>query len=69
QHFGKIDIVVANTGIMESQRLFDVGNMDEQGELRESIEGFHVIGINLKGTINSMFLLNQFIFGDALFCS
>ncbi|KAG7433355.1 3-oxoacyl-[acyl-carrier-protein] reductase FabG [Fusarium oxysporum f. sp. raphani] len=52
QHFGKIDIVVANAGIMESQSLFDIENVDEQGELRESTEGFRVIDVNLKGTIN-----------------
>ena len=57
QHFGKIDIVVANAGIMESQSLFDIENVDEQGELRESTEGFRVIDVNLKGTINSMYAL------------
>ncbi|KAI1038786.1 hypothetical protein LB503_007827 [Fusarium chuoi] len=53
RRFGKIDIVVANAGIMESQSLFDVENVDEQGELHESAEGFRVIDVNLKGTINS----------------
>ncbi|RBQ79063.1 hypothetical protein FVER14953_03663 [Fusarium verticillioides] len=51
-HFGTIDIVVANAGIMESTSLFDIENVDKQGELRESIEGFRVIDVNLKGTIN-----------------
>lgn len=55
RHFGKIDIVVANAGIMESQSLFDVENVDEQGELHESTEGFRVIDVNLKGTINSKY--------------
>ncbi|KAF5717672.1 short-chain dehydrogenase reductase SDR [Fusarium mundagurra] len=54
QHFGKIDIVVANAGIMESQSLFDAENVDEQGEFRESTEGFRVIDVNLKGTINTL---------------
>ncbi|KGO77892.1 Short-chain dehydrogenase/reductase SDR [Penicillium italicum] len=54
QKFGKIDIVVANAGIMESQKLFDVGNVDEHGELCESTEGFRVIDVNLKGTINTL---------------
>ncbi|KAG9503725.1 hypothetical protein J7337_003678 [Fusarium musae] len=53
-HFGNIDIVVANAGIMESTSLFDIENVDEQGELRESIEGFRVIDVNLKGTINTL---------------
>ncbi|KAF5540646.1 short-chain dehydrogenase reductase SDR [Fusarium phyllophilum] len=54
KHFGKIDIVVANAGIMESQSLFDIENVDEQGELRESTEVFRVIDVNLKGTINTL---------------
>jgi NAD(P)-dependent dehydrogenase (short-subunit alcohol dehydrogenase family) len=54
KHFGRTDIVVANAGIMESQSLFDVATVDEQGELRESTEGFCVIDVNLKETINSM---------------
>ncbi|KAG5791380.1 hypothetical protein H9Q69_009574 [Fusarium xylarioides] len=52
--FCNIDIVVANAGIMESQSLFDIENIDEQGELRESAEGFRVIDVNLKGTINTL---------------
>ncbi|KAI5460167.1 putative short chain dehydrogenase/reductase [Mariannaea sp. PMI_226] len=54
QHFGKVDIVVANAGIMESKGLFDLSNVDEQGELHESVEGFRVIDVNLKGTINTL---------------
>ncbi|KLP19178.1 NADPH-dependent beta-ketoacyl reductase (rhlG) [Fusarium fujikuroi] len=54
RYFGTIDIVVANAGIMESQSLFDVENVDEQGELHESTEGFRVIDVNLKGTINTL---------------
>ncbi|KAJ5559418.1 Short chain dehydrogenase/reductase [Penicillium frequentans] len=56
QRFGKVDIVVANAGIMESQKLFDMGNVDEQGDLRESAEGFRVIDVNLKGTVNTLTL-------------
>ncbi|EWG41577.1 hypothetical protein FVEG_03663 [Fusarium verticillioides 7600] len=54
QHFSKIDIVIANAGIMENQSLFDIENVDEQGGIRESIEGFRVIDVNLKGTINTL---------------
>ncbi|KAF5611651.1 short-chain dehydrogenase reductase SDR [Fusarium subglutinans] len=54
QHFGKVDVVVANAGIMESESLFDIETVDEQGELRESTEGFRVIDVNLKGTINTL---------------
>ncbi|KAF4948988.1 hypothetical protein FGADI_9273 [Fusarium gaditjirri] len=54
QRYGKIDIVVANAGIMESQSLFDIENVDDRGELCESTEGFRVIDVNLKGTINTL---------------
>ncbi|KAF5686657.1 short-chain dehydrogenase reductase SDR [Fusarium circinatum] len=54
QRFGKIDVVVANAGIMESQSLFDIETVDEQGELCESTGGFRVIDVNLKGTINTL---------------
>ena len=57
QNFGEVDIVVANARIMESHKLFDIGNIDEQGELQESTEGFRVIDVNLKGTINSTCLV------------
>ncbi|KAF5717615.1 short-chain dehydrogenase reductase SDR [Fusarium globosum] len=63
RHFGKIDIVVANAGIMESQSLFDVENVDEQGELHESTEGFRVIDVNLKGTINILVTSTSGYFG------
>ncbi|EED13501.1 short chain dehydrogenase/reductase, putative [Talaromyces stipitatus ATCC 10500] len=61
KHFGKVDIVVANAGIMESVPLFDIGDVDEEGELRESAEGFRVIDVNIKGTINTLRLALHFI--------
>lgn len=54
--FGKVDIVVANAGLMESKPFFDWEDVDEKGELRESVGAFKVLDVNLKGTMNSMFL-------------
>jgi NAD(P)-dependent dehydrogenase (short-subunit alcohol dehydrogenase family) len=53
--FGKVDIVVANAGLMESKPFFEL-DVDEAGELKEPLESYRVIDVNLKGTINSMFL-------------
>jgi NAD(P)-dependent dehydrogenase (short-subunit alcohol dehydrogenase family) len=51
QRFGRVDIVIANAGIMESSRFFDF-HVDEKGELKD--DGFsRVIDVNLKGTMNS----------------
>ena len=49
--FERVDIVVANAGIMESDRFFDF-EVDEQGQLRENGAG-RVIDVNLKGAMNS----------------
>jgi NAD(P)-dependent dehydrogenase (short-subunit alcohol dehydrogenase family) len=53
RHFGRIDIVVANAGIMETSPVLDENAVDENGNLLESKEAFKVIDINLKGTLNS----------------
>lgn len=53
--FGGIDIVVANAGIMESKPVLDVSTVDENGDLRESVDAQRVIDVNLKGTLNSKF--------------
>lgn len=53
RRFGKIDIVVANAGIMESAPALDEGHVDINGDLLESKEAFRVIDVNLKGTFNS----------------
>lgn len=54
--FGKVDIVVANAGIMESESVLDMTNVDANGRLLESLEAGRVIDVNLKGTLNSEFL-------------
>lgn len=55
--FGRIDIVIANAGIMESQHLFhiptDPNNNDDPIEPKEHHK---VIDINLKGTLNTLTL-------------
>lgn len=53
EHFGSVDVVVANAGIMESRSVFDLRAVDDEGELQESLEGFRVLDVNLKGTLNS----------------
>lgn len=53
QKFGPIDIVIANAGTMESSAVLDLNDVDDEGNLKESTEGFKVIDINLKGTLNS----------------
>ncbi|KAF7544841.1 hypothetical protein G7046_g9701 [Stylonectria norvegica] len=52
ERFGRVDIVVANAGIMESRRFFDF-EVDEGGKLREDGAG-RVIDVNLKGTMNTL---------------
>lgn len=53
--FGKVDIVIANAGIMESESVLDINNVDANGRLLESLEAGRVIDVNLKGTLNSEF--------------
>jgi NAD(P)-dependent dehydrogenase (short-subunit alcohol dehydrogenase family) len=52
EHFGQVDIVAANAGVMEHKAFFDF-ELDEDGELREPVESYRVIDVNLKGTMNS----------------
>ncbi|KAF2477132.1 NAD(P)-binding protein [Lindgomyces ingoldianus] len=52
ERFGQVDIVIANAGIMESQEFFDFEE-DEDGELKEPVDAYRVIDVNLKGTRNN----------------
>ncbi|KAJ5177618.1 uncharacterized protein N7500_000317 [Penicillium coprophilum] len=52
--FGKVDIVIANAGIMESESVLDMEKVDENGRLLESLEAGRVIDVNLKGTLNTL---------------
>ncbi|KAH7129194.1 3-hydroxyacyl-CoA dehydrogenase type-2 [Dactylonectria macrodidyma] len=51
--FGKVDIVVANAGIMESNMVLDV-QLDQEGKPMESTEAIKVLDVNLKGTFNTL---------------
>ncbi|OGM50903.1 short chain dehydrogenase/reductase [Aspergillus bombycis] len=53
QMFGSVDTVVANAGVMESEHVLDMEDVDSEGNLRESQEASRVIDINIKGTLNS----------------
>ena len=55
ERFGRIDIVVANAGLMESQHLFDM-EVDSNGNPKEPIEHYQVIDVNVKGTMNTLTL-------------
>ena len=53
QKFGQIDIVAANAGIMESKSFFDF-ETDEAGELKEPVDSYRVLDVNIKGTMNGL---------------
>lgn len=53
--FGRVDIVVANAGIMESREFFNF-QTDEAGRLIEDESSSRVIDVNLKGTMNSNYV-------------
>ncbi|PWY94106.1 short chain dehydrogenase/reductase [Aspergillus sclerotioniger CBS 115572] len=55
ERYGGLDVVVANAGVMESKPVLDLEDVDEEtGELKESVEAWWVLDVNLKGTVNSM---------------
>ncbi|KAL4759381.1 SDR family NAD(P)-dependent oxidoreductase [Aspergillus foveolatus] len=54
RRFGSIDTVVANAGIMEKTDTLDIESTDENGNLLESTGAFHVIDVNIKGTLNTL---------------
>ncbi|KAJ5682189.1 hypothetical protein N7462_005354 [Penicillium macrosclerotiorum] len=60
--FGGIDMVVANAGIMESQMVLDMSDVDGNGHLRQSQDADRVIDVNIKGTLNSMLPLRLALF-------
>ncbi|KAF2194919.1 NAD(P)-binding protein [Zopfia rhizophila CBS 207.26] len=53
EQFGQVDIAIANAGMMESKGFFDFEE-DEKGELKEPVEAYQVIDVNLKGTMNTL---------------
>ncbi|KAI1609685.1 3-hydroxyacyl-CoA dehydrogenase type-2 [Exophiala viscosa] len=62
--FGKIDIVVANAGIMESKAVLEVA-VDENDDPVESAEANRVIDVNLKGTMNTLRLSMHYMSRNA----
>ncbi|KAK7943101.1 uncharacterized protein PG986_012214 [Apiospora aurea] len=50
--FGRVDMVVANAGIMETAPIFDM-QVDGNGAPLESKEASDVLDVNLKGALNS----------------
>ncbi|KAH8645754.1 putative short chain dehydrogenase/reductase [Xylariales sp. PMI_506] len=52
--FGKVEVVIANAGVMESKPALEIESTDEDGDLLESKEAFRVIDINLKGAFNTL---------------
>lgn len=53
ERLGRVDIVVANAGIMETRRFFDF-EVDDKGELKDDGSS-RVIDVNLRGTMNSRY--------------
>ncbi|KAK8084704.1 short chain dehydrogenase/reductase [Apiospora hydei] len=51
--FGRVDMVVANAGIMENVPIFDM-QLDENGAPLESKEALDVLDVNLKGALNTL---------------
>lgn len=60
EKFGSLDVVVANAGMMESKRFFDF-EVDDNGDLMEPKEAHRVVDVNLKGTMNTLSILVNFI--------
>lgn len=54
KQFGDVQIVFANAGTMEASPIFDFEQLDESGELADSIEASRVIDVNVMGAINCM---------------
>ena len=62
REYGGVDVVVANAGMMESTSVLDLEDVDEEtGELREGLEARRVVGVNLLGTLSSMFTFLVFL--------
>lgn len=55
EKYGRIDIVIANAGLMESTHLFDLG-LDSNEDPIEPKEHHRVIDVNVKGTMNTLTL-------------
>ncbi|KEF52329.1 uncharacterized protein A1O9_11569 [Exophiala aquamarina CBS 119918] len=54
QRFGRLDIVIANAGLMESNPTLDMSLTDDHGDLVEATDASKVIDVNIKGTLNTL---------------
>lgn len=54
--FGRVDILVANAGIMESTEFFSLPALETDSEPQEPLEAYKVLDINLKGVMNGKYL-------------
>lgn len=52
--FGPIHLVIANAGVMETEPVLDMDDLDEHGNLKQSEAFSSVIDINVKGTMNCL---------------
>lgn len=66
-NFGRVDIVVANAGIMETKPFFDFDVDTSTGDLKEELGTARVVDINLKGTMNSTCLFPTVRNGSGIF--
>lgn len=61
-NFGRVDILIANAGVMESKEFFDLdSDLDENGNLKEPTEAYKVVDVNLKGTMNTLRLAMHYM--------
>ncbi|KAF1993632.1 NAD(P)-binding protein [Amniculicola lignicola CBS 123094] len=63
--FGQVDIVIANAGMMESKGFFEFEEEDG-GDLKEPVDAYRVIDVNLKGTMNTLRLAMYHMFSNPL---
>lgn len=66
ERFGSVEVVVANAGLMETKHFFDM-DVDEEGDLKEPREAYKVIDVNVKGTMNSWYLISALSAMSGLF--
>lgn len=65
EKFRQVDIVIANAGIMESKEFYDFEE-DASGELKEPVDAYRVIDVNMKGTMNTLRLAMYSMKGNAV---
>ncbi|OAL38857.1 hypothetical protein AYO20_02063 [Fonsecaea nubica] len=61
ERFGRVDVVVANAGTMESAMVLDLDDTEADGSPKEPREAYKVIDVNLKGTLNTLKLAMHYM--------